>query len=577
VGPAQAASRLAGLVPSSGGTEDSNPDARSGVNDGDNEVAASSDPKSVGFTDSDVYLETDRPSLYDAFSDMYGEPVKPRKKQERMMALANSDVREQAERPAENLQAGREFSAIRNRPRQDGRRPSEREARALLYVKGPTPAHLALVAYGHFDGHSWHELAACEQACPLATTPQPSPRIRLLWPASEILGTTVTHKIKVGTLASSPMPVPPHVCGFRVGQIDRPDFFSWSQEGILRMADRSIPGGTVIETESHTIRPESLRRVEFPSGRYTTQENDRYGPPEEVAALATSWTSGIPRGWAQVEAVVTRLLSHAVHDRAATLPQDCPDAVAHFLLRSRRGADYQFAGAAAVLLDSLGYTTRVVSGLYAAPGKYDARTRHTPIREDGVHFWAEVRLPDGIWVPIEPTPGYELMSPPLALSERLSLLRSAVFAWARAHVVGLAGLVVMLVVAFRVRHEIVDRLATAGWWLSGLVGSPRRQVLRTVRLLDHRSRRAGRGRPSCLTPRRWLLSLAAETEPGPSPDLVRLFDLANGYLYGVPHGLAGAQADPVGTTAICRNAARHWTLRRFRSTTASASGGWPRS
>ena len=128
VGPSRAATVLAALVPTSGGTDWSDPDARSGVGDGDNEVAASEHPESVGFTESEVYLETDRPSLYDAFNETYGEPFKP-KKTEKMIALGQQDIGEQKERPSENLQAGREFSAVRRKPEPRPRRPGERAAR----------------------------------------------------------------------------------------------------------------------------------------------------------------------------------------------------------------------------------------------------------------------------------------------------------------------------------------------------------------------------------------------------------------------------------------------------------------
>jgi len=59
-------------VPSSGSADWSDPEARSGVGDGDNEVSASKRPESVGFTESEVYLESDWPSLYDAFNESYG-------------------------------------------------------------------------------------------------------------------------------------------------------------------------------------------------------------------------------------------------------------------------------------------------------------------------------------------------------------------------------------------------------------------------------------------------------------------------------------------------------------------------
>ena len=165
VGPSRAATALAGLVPTSGGTDWSDPDARSGVGDGDNEVAASEHPESVGFTESEIYLETDRPSLYDAFNESYGEPFKP-KKQEKMIALGQQDVGEQKERPSENLQAGREFSAVRRKPEPRPRRPGERAAKALVYVKGPTPLHLALDVVQPLRRHGLARGALLQPALP---------------------------------------------------------------------------------------------------------------------------------------------------------------------------------------------------------------------------------------------------------------------------------------------------------------------------------------------------------------------------------------------------------------------------
>ena len=139
IGPSRAATALAGLVPTSGGTDWSDPEARSGVGDGDNEVSASDHPESVGFTESEIYLETDRPSLYDSFNETYGEPLKP-KKQEKMIALGLQDVSEQKERPAENLQAGREFSAVRRKPSRNRQRPRRAGRPGARLRQGPDAA-----------------------------------------------------------------------------------------------------------------------------------------------------------------------------------------------------------------------------------------------------------------------------------------------------------------------------------------------------------------------------------------------------------------------------------------------------
>ena len=51
--------------------------------------------------------------------------------------------------------------------------------------------------------------------------------------------------------------------------------------------------------------------------------------------------------------------------------------------------------------------TLTLSGFDVSPDHDDSMTRHTPVVAEDVHFWAEVMLPSGDWLVIEPTPGYE--------------------------------------------------------------------------------------------------------------------------------------------------------------------------
>ena len=262
-GPSRAAVALAGLMPTSGGQDWSDPDASSGVGDGDNEVSASEHPESVGFTESEVYLETDKPSLYDAFNESYGEPFKL-KKQERMIALGQQDVGEQVERPSENLQAGREFAAVRRKPEPRPRRPGERAAKALVYVKGQTPLHVPLTSYSHFDGMSWREEPCCNRHFPAELEQRTrgsgchGRRLHFTPGSSPTRSRSARSK-------SSPMPVPSHLTRFRVGSVNRLDFFSWAQYGIIRMTDRTVPAGTVIDSEARTVDPERMRSIPFPA------------------------------------------------------------------------------------------------------------------------------------------------------------------------------------------------------------------------------------------------------------------------------------------------------------------------
>jgi hypothetical protein len=231
------------------------------------------------------------------------------------------------------------------------------------------------------------------------------------------------------------------------------------------------------------------------------------------------------------------------------------------LLRSRRGPDYLFASSAVVLLRSLGYPTRAVSGLYAAPGQYDPRTRHTPMTRDDVHFWAEVRLPDGRWVAVEPTPGYELMPPVRAWSDHVARALRAAVKWARDHVAGLLAAASAIGVLALRRRDVLDRLATIALALHP-GHDPRRFVMRTLSLIEHRARWAGRPRPSGLTLSRWYFPVAHREAGEPRDALEGLVRLADWAAYA-PSG-PGLPAPEDDILRTCRSAVRAWTLARFR-------------
>lgn len=549
VGPTPVAVALAGLFPSSGGTDSNDPDARAGVGDGDDEVKGAENPQSIGFADSDSYLDTDRPSLYDAFNDMYGEPSKP-KKTERMVALNNPNITEQRERPAENLRANRQFSAVRRGVTRPGR-PAHRDAEALLYLDGPTPLHIALAAYDRFDGRDWAEAERPNLRIPIEPERRAGPWFRIGSPDSRALGGISSHRIKVAALDTAVLPSPPLLRTFRMGEVDRADFFGWAADGMIAMEGRTVPSSTVVETESAAPDPDGLASQDFPP-RMPNEDARPLGPT--ASAWLEAMTQGAPSGWARVEAIVRGLRRDAALDANAVAPADCDDVIEHFAA-TRRGPDYLFATACAAMLRSSGFSARMVTGLYAAPSRYDAKSRHTPVRREDVHAWAEVRLPCGLWVPVEPTPGYELARPPSAgLGGIWAALRSAA-----GHPVASAAIAALGLLAFRFRCEAADALATLAW-LASLRGPSRRGVIRTVSLLELRARLVGRPRPPGESLRGWYGPLVPASEAG--PDLESLLFLAEWSLYAPPDADASGidASDPI---AACRRAVRGWTLHRF--------------
>ena len=155
---------LRGFMPTSGGNRWNDPQARSGVGDGDNLVAAHEQALSFGAVESELFLDSEMPSLYDVFDETYGEPRKSQKQQERSVALASQNREETERQTAQSQRNGREFSIFRRYAERRQEQLADRTAPALFYVVGQTPLHLSLEAYDNFNGKTWDQRSTWEEA-----------------------------------------------------------------------------------------------------------------------------------------------------------------------------------------------------------------------------------------------------------------------------------------------------------------------------------------------------------------------------------------------------------------------------
>ena len=371
--------------------------------------------------------------------------------------------------------------------------------------------------------------------------------------------------------ASKPasIPTPAHLERFRVGSVNRLDFYEWAQPGVLSIERPRRP-----PRNRHRYRgPVPTPRLRSGNSRSPsdppTPSVDTWKPPRRLlpslTRLARSWTQGIPRGWQQVEAVVKALRGHCEHDPSATPPQNCPDLMAHFLVDARRGPDYLFATAAALMLRSLNYPTRVVGGFYVDPDRYDPIARHVAvIQTENAHLWVEVQLPGGEWVTIEPTPGFELMPPLYSLArsarrERLAAAsvgrrrNAATLALARRRAASSS-----IDVAQRPRSRLHARLVARD------CHAPRasRVVLATLRLIERRASWAGRGADSGADPHTWCGIVVGLRAPSNlRADLRLLVRLAQQWTPTHP----GRCPSPSTACALCRRVVKSWTLSTFRT------------
>jgi len=553
-----AAVALQGFLPTSGGSQWHDPHARSGVGDGDAMVAAKEDAMSFGPVESELFLDSDMPTLYDMFNDMYGEPPNPRKKQERNIGLAPSEVKETEQQIAKTERSGRQFSAVRRKSERNPRSLDNRKSPAMLYVVGRVPLHLALERYDTFDGRKWTHSGVREKDPPIRLKTQngkPWAHFTRVG-ASPIHRGLEPHALKIINLKTNRFPSPPHLTAVHVDKVDQPDFFGWSEDGVACMPVRKhIPQLTVIHLRSQSVNLQPLREAHFQLANI--QKN---GERQAGSSPHEEWTRDVPRGWRQVEAVVEQLRTGFAHDPNAPAPEDCSDVVAHFL-QAKRGPAYLFATTAAVLLRECGYGTRLVAGLYANEVRYDHRAGQTAVLADDVHVWVEVTVDGGTWVPIEPTPGYQPPRESLTWQQRAGNAMAACVAWANRNAVNLLCEFALAVLLIVTRRTWLDALAVAVWRVLGLP-TTRARLMWTIWLIEWRAWLVGRSRPKHYTVASWYAPLLPAAPADVRPVLAEFLQWTDRLLYA-PAGIHAAEHTAI--DAACRSAVSASTCKALAS------------
>ena len=162
---------LDGFMPTSGGKGGSDPAARQGVGDGDMLVAAKDQAYSFGPVESDLFLDSQSPSLYDIATEVYGEPTPIKRQYSRAIAL-DQDTKVGKDQSIEAKKQGREFSAMRKPVDKSlASLPKSSSSKAVLQLIGSAPVHLTQQCYDHFDGIQWTQSDDVDLQ-PLLVTPQ---------------------------------------------------------------------------------------------------------------------------------------------------------------------------------------------------------------------------------------------------------------------------------------------------------------------------------------------------------------------------------------------------------------------
>ncbi|MEZ6038947.1 MAG: transglutaminase family protein [Planctomycetaceae bacterium] len=504
---------LNGFMPSSGGTGQFDPFSRGGVKDGDALVAGNENVKSFAPLEDAPFMDSDKPSLYDMFNDMFDEPPKIVKDQQRAVALPPEDLLHVHQKMAEAKQAGREFSLLRSEKKADRKRIRDLETHAAFYVAGRVPARFRMEVYEHFDGVTWYPLSDSDPDSETSRWTKMRKIEDRHWLSIPLAGRgfemhsgSDTHSLKVANLQGNVIPTPPGTVGVSIDRIDREDMFHVTSTGVVTLRRKSIPEMTPIAVTSECVVRARIAENSLIASLHREPSVTTALPEgletDRIRRLAEEWTKGLPRGWPQIAAIEARLRGHAVVDRETKPADDCESPVAEFLFELRRGPEYLFASSAASMIRSLGYSTRLVSGFYAHPKNYDSRKQHTAVFARDAHFWCEVFIGSDTWVTVEATPGYEIPGPPPTLFERL--IQSVRQLWLAAveRAVPLTAAVLLISLLIAHRRTIRERLRTWHWrWLAS--GTVEQRTLRLAALIDERLHLAGQPRPRGTTLLRW--------------------------------------------------------------------------
>ncbi len=539
-----------GYLPGSGGEGDYDEFSRGGVNDGDALVAGMNDIRSFGSIDDAPFADDDKPSLYDVINDQFDEPARKIKDQQRAVALPPGLMAETKTRMAKSQQASREFSTDRKPSKSKSQRLQDLESAALFYVNGRVPAHLRMELYDVFDGVDWYPYPELTDGPRMAVVPTyGKPWLRIPC-GSRGLGLHVHtdhHIIRPVNLKTNVIPAPLDTRAVHIDKVEESSLFAWHCDSIVRMNREVLPELTPIHLQSDVIDPALLPEHQNLRFSRQTEGTENTLPAgiemERIAALAAEWTQDVPDGYPRIRAICDHLRAEYSLGDSAPPTNDVqgasPDAsdeeespLSRFLFRTKRGEQYLFATAAAVMIRSLGYSSRLVSGFYASPEKYDAKKRHTPVHSSDAHFWCEVFVGLGTWVTIEATPGYDAPAPPPKFFERILTALLAGTQFLAKHWIWTALTIVAAVMSYLYRVVIVDAVETMAcrWWP---VADPAARLRRVARLLEHRLRRARLSRPAGMTLHRWI-SRNLSTRGTVLSQYMSLSEIA---MYGSPESL----------------------------------------
>lgn len=531
------------LMPTSGGTSQKDSVGR-GVGNGDTLIAAQNHPTSFGAVETDIFLESTKPSLFDVVSEEVGPPKRNRRV-ERAQSLQGTEAQVNFGRYSEaNQSSGNsDFSTNRSAPR-NREKPKDIIKNSLMFWAGRPAAHLVVERFTEFDGVSWTNPQALLEKSSMSTPESIELEDQHWFFASKAafpndhspFVDAVQEAVKFTRFRSPVLPTPVGVQMWSIDMLDRADFFAIDGNGVLSMPDRlHVPDYTVVRLVNSRIDLECVERLLRDDDGLSSASNNISGDSSapnlprglasRVSKLAAEIAGQQPRGWDQVSAVIHYFRQRYTCDAEWTppLPIEEMTPVEQFL-EHRRGPSYLIASAAALVLKDLGYDTRLAMGFYADPKNRFSRDNEIAILPGNAHVWPEIHLGNGYWISLEPTSGFQAEKISVGLWYRIKRAKTEILmAACLAILFGLA--------VFMGRGYVLELTSKLLWPLASMV-SDRRRIAWLARLLDLRTRLAGHPRDRSQVLREHFRGLAIGFPEQLAMDLQRFLSASDKLYYG---------------------------------------------
>jgi hypothetical protein len=566
-----------GWMPSSGGSLRPDDSARNGIGDGRFLVAGTDRPQSFAPIEDAPFAQDDQPSLYDLFDEEYGEN-RPVKQTDRGVPLPPELVNRVKQHIEKRTQrASREFSTARNRPDDPGRKLEDIRSDALFYLAGRVPLHLRAEVFDLFDGTTWYPEEPNSNDWPwqlVNSYGKPWLAISTQRTERSFLAEAETHAIKVVKLDTNVIPSPLFLHGVHIDLVDKPDLYIPGPGGQVALNRRQLPSLVPIHLASRPVDSSKLtiEEVTFLPARadQATAALPSNLDVARIRKLAEDWSVGQPRGWPQIEAIRQRLRKEYQLDPLWVPTTDERTGVEQFLFESKRGPDYQFATAMAMLLRSLNYRARVVSGFYASPDHYDTVREHTAVLPKDVHFWTEVLSGGSDWLTVEAAPGYEVLGPRRSWTEAAAAGMLASLNWLFKQWVLLLILAGLGIGLYNFRTLLLDGANTVRWQLVKWI-QPDKLLPETAALLQRRAELSRQPLARSTTHHQWFHRLIHDCESSRESEILRHLQRELDRRIYAPANEAAVLASAPAEMALCKQAVKTFDLAWFRRLTEAPS------